>query len=124
MMLCKCTVLAVAVGCGVTLIPSGGDKQPGPDDTVVKPFIAHLEKNGIRLERLQPHEWAVTDPKAAGYQVIVCLRTFPAGTTEQAMQNELKMHNLAYLLHAPARLAMSYPGLRSTDPASKLPSLD
>ena len=65
----------------------------------------------------------VADPKGDGYQMIVYLTTFPATATEQEMQDKLKTINLALLLNAPSRLAMSRLGLRGADPA-KPPKLD
>ena len=46
------------------------------------------------------------------------------GKNEEEMRAELKAVNLGFLLNAPARVAMSKPGLRSADPAKKLPRLD
>jgi hypothetical protein len=85
--------------------------------------VAHMaEMLGIKLERIDGW-WVVTDPKGDGYEVVISLRSFPAGTTEKEMQDVLKTINLAHMLNAPARLAMSRPGLRITDPAKK-PKLD
>ena len=124
MSLTRRTVLAVAIGCGLaTTGVRGDDKPPAPaKDDPVKEFIDYLGRNDIKLERKEGW-WVVTDPKGDGYDVVVSLRSFPAGTTEKEMQDTIKQINLAHMLNAPARLAMSRPGLRITDPAKK-PKLD
>jgi hypothetical protein len=119
-------LLAAAVGCGLTMMGTGGAYQQPPalDDALVKAVVAYFAKNGVKLEKADANWWVVTDPKAEGYEVLVAWRTFPRDATEQQMHAELRQINLAFLLNAPARVAMSYPGLRSTDPARKLPPLD
>jgi hypothetical protein len=118
--------LAAAVGCGLMTMEAWGrdDKPPAPDDAPIKAVVAHFAKNGVKLEPDERGWWVVADPKGDGYQVDVHLRTFPAGATEQEMRDELKKINLAYLLNAPARVAMSHPGLRVTDATKKPPRLD
>ena len=120
-------VLAAAVGCGLTTMEtSGGDaKPPALDDASIKAVVAHFAKNEIKLEKEKEGKyWVVTDPKGDRYDVIVAWRTFPAKATEEEMQAELKKINLAFMLNAPARVAMSIPGLRAAGPAKKLPKLD
>jgi hypothetical protein len=118
--------LAAAVGWGLAALSASGadDKAPAPDDAPIKAVVAHFAKNGVKLQQDEGRWWVVVDPKGDGYEVIVALRTFPAGATEQEMQAELKTINLAHVLNAPARVAMSYPGLRVTDPARKPPRVD
>jgi hypothetical protein len=107
--------------------PTGDDRAQGrsPDDDllrqvrVVAAVVAYFEKNGITLK-----DGVVVDPKSEGYAVVVKFRTFPEGTTEKQMRDFLGMINLAYMLNVPARAAMSYPILESTDPKVKLPKLD
>jgi hypothetical protein len=119
-------VLAATVGWGLTTPSAGGadDKAPAPDDAPIKAVVAHFAKNGVKLRKDEGSWWVVADPKGDGYEVIVALRTFPAGATEQQMRDELKRINLAFMLNAPARVAMSHPGLRAVDPARKPPRLD
>ncbi|HMP59459.1 MAG TPA: hypothetical protein PKD86_08920 [Gemmatales bacterium] len=64
--------------------------------------------------------WVVVDPKSDGFEVDVYFKTFPPGTSEEEMNAALAPINLAGMVNAPARLAMSYPGLRAADRA-KLP---
>src|SRR5947207_3969586 len=123
----RCAVLAAAVGCGLVPLSADGvdDKPPPPDDAAIKAIVAHFAKNGVKLEKeREGNWWVVTDPKGDGYEVIVAWRTFPAKATEEEMQAELKRINLAFMLNAPSRLAMSHPGLRAIDPATKPPPLD
>src|SRR2546423_722405 len=119
-------VLAAAVGCGLTMTGVGAadDKPPAPDDAPIKAAVAHFAKNGITLRHDTDSRWVVADPKGDGYEVDVYFRTFPQRATEQQMRAELKQINLAFMLNAPARVAMSYPGLRGSDSASRLPRLD
>src|SRR5262245_24064279 len=64
------------------------------------------------------------DPKGDGYRVIVHMRTFSVTATEKEMRHELSMHNLAYMLNAPSRVAMSYPYLQGIDLGSRPPKPD
>src|SRR5262249_50703029 len=93
------------------------------DDAPIKAVVAHLAKNGVKLQPDERGWWVVTDPKGDGYEVVVHLRTFPVGTTEKQMRDFLQMVNLAYMLNVETRVAMSYPGLKATDSAKKLPKL-
>ena len=117
-------MLAVAVGCGQAIETSAGDDKPPVGDEQIKAFVAYLGKNGVKLEADKGSWWVVTDPKGDGYRVVVSLKSFPAGTSEKDMRAALAPINLAHVLNAPARLAMSIPGLRATDPAKPLPKLD
>jgi hypothetical protein len=119
------TGLAVAVGCGLPAASAGEDEPPPTNGAAIKSVVAHFAKNGVKLEKeKEGNYWVVTDPKGGGYDVIVAWRTWPAKATDEEMQAELKMINLGFLLNAPARVAMSKPGLRSADPAKRLPRLD
>jgi hypothetical protein len=121
----RCVALAVAVGCGLTAASAGDDKPPASDDAAIKAVVAHFAKNGVKFEKeKEGNWWVVTDPKGDGYDVIVAWRTFTAKATEEEMQAELKPINLAFMLNAPARVAMSVPGLRAADPTKRLPKLD
>jgi hypothetical protein len=120
-------VLAAVIGCGVVAASADGgdDKPPATHDAAIKSVVAEFAKNGFKLEKEEEgNYWVVADPKGDGYDVIVAWRTWPAKATEEEMRAELKMINLGFLLNAPARVAMSKPGLRSADPVKKLPPLD
>ena len=116
-------VLAVAC-CSLALETSvGEDKAPAPDPAI-RTFVDYLGKNGITLEAGEGTWWAVTDPKGDGYKVVVSLKAFPAGTSDKDMRAALEVINLAYILNAPSRLAMSYPSLRISDPKKPAPKVD
>ena len=120
-------VLAAVIGCGVVAASADGgdDKPPATDDAAINSVITHFAENGVKLEKeKEGNYWVVTDPKGDGYDVIVAWRTWPAKATEEEMRAELRTVNLGFLLSAPARVAMSVPGLRSTDPTKKPPTLD
>lgn len=118
-------VLAVVAGWGlVTLSASGNDPAPAPDDAPIKAVLAHFADNGIKMRKDDGNWWVVADPKGDGYEVIVAFRTFPANATEAQMWDELKPISLAFLLNAPARVAMSCAGLRSLDLVKRPPKLD
>jgi len=109
----------------LTAASAGDDKPPASDDAAIKAVVAHFAKNGVSLAKeKEGNYWVVTDPKGDGYDVLVAWRTFPTKATEEEMQTELKMINLGFLLNAPARVAMSKPGLRSADLVNKPPPLD
>src|SRR5262245_62265220 len=106
------------------MVGTGGanDKSSVLDDALIKAIIAHFAKNGVKLEKERAGNWwVVTHPKGDGYEVIVTWRTFPVKVTEEEMRAELMQINLAFLLNAPARVAMSHPGLRAAYPARKQP---
>src|SRR3954468_20024731 len=107
-------VLTAAFGCGLAMMGAGraAEQPPAPDDARVKAVVAHFAKNGIKLAKDTSNYWVVTEPKAGGAEVIVAWGTFPAKATEEEMQAELRTINLTFRLNAPARVAMSHPGLR------------
>ncbi len=117
---------AASVFFAVTAIAAtAGDGNPtAGENAKIQAFVEYLGKNGVWLEAIENNKWVVTDPKGGGYQVLVSFKTFPAGTSEKQMRAALEPINLAHLLNAPSRLAMSHPGLRSTDPAKPLPKLE
>jgi hypothetical protein len=119
-------LLVALICCSMMAIDAsrGGHKPPPQDDAVIKAFVAFLGNYGVKLELGERNWWVVTDPKGDGYKVNVSLKTFPLGTSHKEMQATLAQHNLAYMLNAPARLAMSHPGLEISDPTKKPPKLD
>jgi hypothetical protein len=87
-----------------------------PEDALASYFLRH----GIELkpDGQLSHWWIVTRPAAGDFRVAVALRSFPLSATEQQMEDELMGISLAFILNAPAHIAMSYPGLRGTRPDS------
>lgn len=85
------------------------DPDPGPD------FIAYLGRAGIVLEKApgSPGQWRVAGrPAEQHYEVVVDFKKFPPRATIEQMEADLLRTNLAFRLNAPARLAMSFPGLQ------------
>ena len=106
------------------LIAAGPVAAGDKDDAAITAFVAHLGKNGIKVEYDRTNWWAVTEPKTDGYKVIVAMIAFPPGTSEKAMKADLQTRNLAFILNAPTRLAMSYPGLEVSQPGLRPPKLE
>lgn len=113
-----------AIGCGLVATASADDKKPVADEEVLKSFLAYLARNDIKLAPDPDGGWTVTDPKAENYRVVVHFRTFAEGTGEKDMKKALSVINLAFMLNAPSRLAMSHPGLRVPDPTKPVPKFD
>jgi hypothetical protein len=87
-----------------------------PEDALISYFLRY----GIELkpDGQLSHWWIVTRPAACDFQVVIALRSFPLSATEQQMTHELTSVNLAFILNAPAHIAMSHPGFRGTLPDS------
>lgn len=119
---------------GVLLIAGSlgceGPKQDAPLDNTtlnagldphnhrIVALVAYFEAHGIKLVHERGGWWRVTEPANLGYDVIVSLRAFPEGASEDQLQNALARINLAYLLNARARVAMSYPSARGAGPGA------
>jgi hypothetical protein len=124
--------LSTLVGFGLTAVkaesvppdPAGKSVPAAADSPAVQALVAYFATNEIQLRHDKDGRWVVAEPKGDGYEVVVYLRTFPAGMTEKQMKTDLSRFNLAFLLHAPSRVAMSSPGLRGIDGGKKLPKLD
>jgi hypothetical protein len=89
-----------------------------PQNHRVVAMVAHFETHGIRLAHESGGWWRVTEPGGLGHDVMVSLRALPEGASADQMQNALLQINLAYLLNAPAHVAMSYPSVRGAGPAA------
>jgi len=93
--------------------------------------VSWLKDRGVTLEYTPAHgDWRVTQPKTRdGYDVIFSIRSFPEWASEEQMRKGLDV-NLAYMLNAPAHLAMSFAGGRAHQRAKtpksedELPKLD
>jgi len=112
-------VLMIVIGCSLTTAKAGDG-----DDPSIRAFVDHFAQNGIKLKADKSGWYVVVDPKLDGYDVVIHFRSFPADATEAQMQKTLQMINLAYMLHVPTRVAMSYPGMRGGDPTRKPPKLN
>jgi len=129
---------SVAVGCGH---PSSQSEPPpdnatinaglDPTDARIVALVSWLEDRGVTLEYTPAHgDWRVTHPKTPdGYDVTFSIRSFPEWASEEQMRKALDV-NLAYMLNAPAHLAMSFAGGRAHQNAKipkseeELPKLD
>jgi hypothetical protein len=89
-----------------------------PGDHRIVSLVTYFGTHGIKLVHERGGWWHVTQPANPEYDVIVSLRAFPESATAEQMQNALTQINLAYLLNAPAHLAMSHPGLRGAGPGT------
>lgn len=132
-------ITTVCGGCGEPPTQDGGlqshdSKQPldnatinaglDPTDKRIVALVSWLRRKGITLESEGSGWWKVTQPKTSDeYDVVFSIRSFPAWASEQQMRDALDI-NLAYVLNAPAHLAMSYGSFRGTTPDAKLPRSD
>ncbi|MBX9689322.1 MAG: hypothetical protein K2X27_21615 [Candidatus Obscuribacterales bacterium] len=77
-----------------------------PNQAQVRALIEYFVKNGLRLEHSDASYWRLP---VADQELRVSIRTFPRLATEQQMRSALLRINLAYILNADAKMAMSYP---------------
>lgn len=89
-----------------------------PQNQRIVALVAHFEAHGIKLVHERGGWWRVTRPANLDSDVIVSLRSFPEGASADQMRNALMQINLAYLLNAPAHVAMSYPSVRGAGPGA------
>jgi hypothetical protein len=143
LILATCLITAVLAGCGRSR-PGDDRGQAGdparqldnatanagrdPKDERIVSLVSWLKHKGVTLELRKPAEgaveWRVTEPRTSDeYEVVFIIRGFPPGASEDQMRQALDV-NLAYMLNAPARLAMSYGGVNGTHPGAKLPKSD
>jgi hypothetical protein len=117
----SCILLPLA--CSLLLFNSWAEDKPAPQ---IQAVVNYFAKHGFKMEKAKEWGWQVTDPKYDGYYIVVNFKSFPPNTNEEAMNKVLQQTNLAHMLNAPARLAMSYPGLRGDapgEPKHKAPDL-
>jgi hypothetical protein len=101
-----------------SIINPGGE----PNDPRVQALIRYFEQNGIHLEPDERDLWRLTKPAFPdGYEMAFSVRTFPEWASEEQMRVSLMQINLAYMLNAPAQLAMSYSGGGQTATDDKMP---
>ena len=100
------------------------DAGLNPTDERIVALVSWLRSQGITLELEGSGEWKVTQPEILDeYGLSYSIRSFPAWASEQQMRHGLMHINLAYILNAPAHLAMSYGRVRSHVELPKLGSL-
>jgi|SRR4026209_2720954 len=88
-----------------------------PRNPRILALVDYFEAHGVELVHDSAGWWRVTRPAPPEFDVIVSLRSFPPASAYQ-MRDALARINLAYLLNADARLAMSYPSLRGAPPGA------
>jgi hypothetical protein len=89
-----------------------------PENPRILALVDYFETKGIQLVHDRGGWWRVTRPPTPKVDVIVSLRSFPESASAYQMRDALTRINLAYLLNAGARVAMSYPGLRGARPGA------
>lgn len=110
-------VLAVIAGCGPPRSLDDATFNAGldPTDKRIVALVSWLKHKGVTLEYAKNAEgdggwWRVTEPETSDeYDVVFSIRAFPSWASEEQMREALDI-NLAYMLNAPAHLAMSYGG--------------
>ncbi len=100
-----------------------------PTDERIIAFVAWLKRKGVTLEYAKNADddggwWRVTQPHSSDeYDVVFSIRSFPSWASEEQMLKALDV-NLAYMLNASTRLAMSYAGVSGNHPDAALPKSD
>ncbi|MFO0812287.1 MAG: hypothetical protein U0796_03660 [Gemmatales bacterium] len=110
--------------CYVMLL--SGTRADDKPDPQIQAVLEYFARNGFKMEKAKEWGWHVVDPKFDGYFILVTFKSFPTNATEKEMKQVVEQTNLALMLNAPARLAMSYPALRGDapgEPKHKAPDL-
>ena len=89
-----------------------------PKNPRILALVDYFEAQGIGLVHESAGWWRVTRPATPGLDVIVSLRSFPERASAYQLRDAVARINLAYMLNADARVAMSYPGLRGARPGA------
>ena len=116
--------LLLTLSLTLLLLPTTqADDKPDPQ---IQAVVDYFAKHGFKMEKAKEGGWHVLDPKYDGYYINIYFKSFPASATEEAMNQVLRVTNLAFMLNAPAKLAMSLPGLCGDapgEPKFKAPDL-
>jgi len=100
-----------------------------PSDKRILALVAWMKQKGITLEYVKNEageggNWKVVQPQGSKeYDLFFSIRSFPSWASEAQMLKALDV-NLAYMLNAPAHLAMSHAFFSGTHPDAKLPESD
>jgi len=89
-----------------------------PKNPHILALVDYFEAQGVEMVHDSGGWWRVTRPAPLEFDVIVSLRSFPDRVSAYQMRDALARVNMAYLLNADARVAMSYPGLRAARPGA------
>jgi len=130
-------VITVVAGCGQPTaedgrVQAGDSERPldtatinaglDPTDQRILALVSWFKRKGVTIEYIEQAEghgnwWRITQPKISGeYDVTFSIRTFPVWASEHQMRHAINSINLAYILNAPAHLAMSYGGFAAATP--------
>lgn len=124
MSLIHCLILSSVYG----LLTLSSNRAEEVADPQIQAVIDYFARHEIKIQKDKEWGgWIVTAPKYDGYYIVLNFKSFPTQATEKEMQKTLRTINLAHMLNVPARLAMSYPGLRGDTPGEpkyKAPALD
>ena len=116
--------LLLTISFTLLLLPTAqADDKPDPQ---IQAVVDYFAKHGFKMEKSREGGWDVIDPKYDGWYINLYFKSFPANTTEEEMWKVLRQINLALMPNVPAKLAMSYPGLRADtpgEPKHKAPDL-
>lgn len=100
-----------------------------PTDLRIVAFVAWVKSKGVTLEFVKHAEgdggvWRIERPLISeDYDVYFLIHSFPSWASEKQMREAIDV-NLAYMLNAPAQLAMSYACRTSKHPEANLPKSD
>jgi hypothetical protein len=100
-----------------------------PTDKRIVAFVAWVKRKGVTLEFEKHAEgdggvWTIAQPHISEeYDVYFLIHGLPTWASEKQMREALDV-NLAYMLNAPARLAMSHAVFTGKHPEAKLPQFD
>jgi hypothetical protein len=100
-----------------------------PTDKRIVAFVAWVNRKGVTLEFVKYAEgdggvWRIARPQISEeYDVYFLIHSFPSWASEKQMREALDV-NLAYMLNAPAYLAMSYASFTGKHPEANLPQSD
>jgi hypothetical protein len=89
-----------------------------PKNRQILGLVDYFEAQGVELMHDRTGWWRVTRPATPDFDVMVSLRSFPESASADQLRESLTRINLAYLLNAPAHVAMSYPSLRGGRPGA------
>jgi hypothetical protein len=89
-----------------------------PKNHQILALVGYFESQGVELTHDRTGWWRVTQPATPDFDVMVSLRSFPESASADQLRESLTRINLAYLLNAPAHVAMSYPSLRGGRPGA------
>ena len=105
-----------------------GSVRSIPPDKRIVDFVAWLKRKGVTVECTthggSQGSLKIIEPTISGdYEVRFIIRSFPSYASEAEMREAIDV-NLAYMLNAPAHLAMSYAGFHGKNADSTLSESD